>query len=116
MEEIQDVKEEKIVELTVEPFKEEKIEEKDSSERVELTQAEIEEGSATLAKEIADMINEKITSYGKPFPLSFILNGLMNVYVGVLINSVPRDQYMGIIDEHFSKVIKDLESKLKETS
>ncbi len=113
---MEEIKEEKTVELTVEPYKEEIIESQNTNERVELTPAEVEEGSATLAKEIADMINIKITSYGKPFPLSFILNGLMNVYVGVLINSVPSDQYMGIIDEHFSKVIKDLESKLKENA
>lgn len=102
--------EDKIIKLDQE-IEEAKIVEEPTGEVQELmSQEELVAKSNEFAKEIADFINAKVADYGKPFPLAVILNSLMFIYVSTVINSVPVETRRVIVEDHFARVIKDLEN------
>lgn len=109
MEEIQETKETKIVEFAQAAERVIEFIEDDVKKIEELTQEEIIEGSNNLVKEIGLFLEGKMKSYGKPYPIAFILNAMMNVYVTTILSSMPSEMVMPFVDDHFSKIIKDIE-------
>lgn len=75
-----------------------------------LSPEEIVKTSAEFSEDLVLYMNEKISGYAQPFPVAIILNSLMYIYVSTVINSIPKEMRRAITEDHFSKVLKDLET------
>lgn len=77
------------------------------------SQEKLIEMSNSLSKDLAEFINNKITEYKEPFPLAVVLNACMYIYTSTIISSLPLDKRVEVIQDHFRKVIDDLEKNGK---
>lgn len=82
----------------------------------ELTQDEVIQGSNDLVKELGTCLDVIMKNYGKPYPIAFILNAMMNIYVTTILSSMTLESVIPIVEDHFSRIIKDIESMNKAKS
>lgn len=75
-----------------------------------LSQEDIIRMSSDYAQDVANYINQKISAAQAPFPLAVILNAVMFIYVSTVVNSVPKEMRRSLIEDHFNRIMKDLEN------
>jgi hypothetical protein len=77
------------------------------------SQEKLIEMSNSLSKDLADFLNNKIAEYKEPFPIAVVLNACMYIYTSTVISSLPLDKRVEVIEDHFRKVLDDLEKNGK---
>lgn len=84
--------------------------------KIDLTAEEIQKRTIEFAKKLIEHVRNEAGQLEQPAPVAVILNSLMYIYLSIVLNTVPNDMRKGLVEDHFARVMKDLDDHEKLSS
>lgn len=81
-----------------------------------LTSEEILSRTIAFSKVLLEQVKIEASKLERPAPIAIILNSLMYIYLSIVLNTIPREMQKNLVEDHFARVMKDLNNETVQQS